>query len=238
MLTVEFDHLEVGPGQRVLDLGCGAGRHTYAALERGADVVGVDLDTDLLSGVAEMSYALIAGGHVPEGAAAAFLRGDATRLPFANASFDRVIVSEVLEHIADDGAALAEVARVLNPDGRAAVTVPRYWPERVCWALSDEYHANEGGHVRIYRPDEIRDRLQGSGLRPLRSHHAHALHAPYWWLKCASGVRDEDAPLPKLYHRLLVWQIENQPRALELLEKTLNPVLGKSLVIYAEKQDA
>jgi hypothetical protein len=104
--------------------------------------------------------------------------------------------------------------------------------------LSDEYHANEGGHVRIYRQDELVERLDRSGLRPRRSHHAHALHAPYWWLKCASGVRDEEAPLPKLYHRLLVWQIEKQPRVLDLLEKTLNPVLGKSLVIYADKDGA
>lgn len=238
MLTVEFDHLQVAPGHRVLDLGCGAGRHTYAALERGANVTGVDLDGELLVQVAEMSFALIEGGHVPPGATAAFIEGDATRLPFADASFDRVIVSEVLEHVPDDAAAMAEVARILKPDGKAAVTVPRYWPERICWALSDEYHANEGGHVRIYRSDQIVERLQGSGLRPQRLHHAHAFHAPYWWLKCASGVRDEEAPLPKLYHRLLVWQIENQPRALRLLEKTLNPVLGKSLVVYADKSDA
>lgn len=238
MLTVEFDHLQVEAGHRVLDLGCGAGRHTYAALERGAHVVGVDLDGPLLKEVADMSHALIGEGHVPSGASASFLQGDATRLPFADASFDRVIVSEVFEHIPDDTVAMGEVARVLAEHGRAAVTVPRYWPERVCWALSDEYHANEGGHVRIYRADQIADRLKRNGLRPLRSHHAHALHAPYWWLKCASGVRDEQAPLPKLYHRMLVWQIENQPRSLELLEKTLNPVLGKSLVIYADKQDA
>ena len=201
-------------------------------------MVGVDLDGRLLKEVAVMSRALIEEGHVPAGVTASFLQGDATRLPFADGSFDRVIVSEVFEHIPDDTAAMAEVARILTPDGKAAVTVPRYWPERVCWALSDEYHANEGGHVRIYRTDQILERLQRNGLRPLRSHHAHALHAPYWWLKCASGVRDEEAPLPKLYHRLLVWQIENQPRSLELLERTLNPVLGKSLVIYADKQHA
>ena len=238
MLTVEFDHLQVAAGDRVLDLGCGSGRHTYAALERGAHVVGVDLDGELLSKVAEMSSALIAGGHVGTGASAAFVEGDATRLPFADASFDRVIVSEVLEHIPDDGVAMSEVARVLKPEGRAAVTVPRCWPERVCWALSDEYHANEGGHVRIYHPDELVARLERSGLRPRRSHHAHALHAPYWWLKCASGVRDDDAPLPKLYHRLLVWQIERRPRSLALIEKALNPLLGKSLVVYADKNGA
>lgn len=237
MLTVELDHLDVQPGHRLLDLGCGAGRHSYAALERGAHVVGVDLDERLLGEVAQMCAALLEA-DAPPTAAADFVLGDATRLPFADGSFDRIIVSEVLEHIPDDAAAMAEITRVLHPEGKAAVTVPRWWPERVCWALSDEYHANEGGHVRIYRPEELVERLERSGLRPSRSHHAHALHAPYWWLKCASGVRDEEAPLPKLYHRLLVWQIENQPRSLDLLERTLNPVLGKSFVVYADKTDA
>lgn len=238
MLTVEFDVLGLRAGDTVLDLGCGAGRHTYAALERGAHVVAVDLDAVLLEDVAAMCAGMFEEGMVPNGTSATFVCADATRLPFDDGAFDRVIVSEVLEHIPDDAAAMKEIARVLKPDGRAAVTVPRWWPERVCWALSDEYHANEGGHVRIYRPQELNERLARNGLRPSLSHHAHALHAPYWWLKCASGVRDEDAPLPKLYHRMLVWQLEKKPRALDVLERTLNPVLGKSLVVYAEKHDA
>lgn len=238
MLTVEFDLLDVKAGHRVLDLGCGAGRHTYAALRRGAHVVGVDLDGDLLGEVATMAAAMIGSGEAPATASAMFVQGDGTRLSFRDNTFDRVIVSEVLEHVPDDAAAMKEVARILKPQGKAAITVPRWWPERVCWALSDEYHANEGGHVRIYRGHELSERLTRSGLHPHRTHYAHALHAPYWWLKCASGVRDEEAPLPKLYHRLLVWQIEKQPRALDILERTLNPLLGKSLVVYAEKNGA
>ena len=238
MLTVEFDLLGLQPGDVVLDLGCGAGRHTYAALERGAHAVAVDLDAELLGDVAAMCAGMFEEGLVPDGTSAAFICADATLLPFEDGSFDRVIVSEVLEHIPDDAAAMKEIARVLKPHGKAAVTVPRWWPERVCWALSDEYHANEGGHVRIYRSSELGERLVRHGLRPSITHHAHALHAPYWWLKCASGVRDEEAPLPKLYHRMLVWHLEKKPRALDALEKTLNPVLGKSLVVYADKLDA
>ncbi|MFP5351556.1 MAG: class I SAM-dependent methyltransferase [Actinomycetota bacterium] len=238
MLTVEFDLLDVRPGHRVLDLGCGAGRHTYAALERGAHVVGVDLDRKLLRDVQEMAAAMLLSGDLPPEAGAAFLCGDATQLPFASGSFDRIIVSEVLEHIPNDTDAMREIERVLHPQGKAAVSVPRWWPERVCWALSDEYHANEGGHVRIYKAEELVGKLSAQGLRPQRVHHAHALHAPYWWLKCASGVRDEEAPLPKLYHRMLVWQIESRSRAIDALEKALNPVLGKSVVVYADKNGA
>jgi SAM-dependent methyltransferase len=235
MLTVELDELGVRSAERVLDLGCGTGRHTYAALKRGAHVVAVDLDLSLLEEVAVMCTSLSDTGEAPLEASASFVQADATRLPFADDSFDRVIVSEVLEHIPQDDKAISEIARVLDPRGRAAITVPRWWPERICWALSDEYHANEGGHVRIYRSEELANGLERNGLRPRRAHYAHALHSPYWWLKCASGVRDSDAPLPKLYHRLLVWQIEKQPRALEVLERALNPWLGKSLVIYADK---
>ena len=79
-----------------------------------------------------------------------------------------VIASEVLEHIPDDGAAFAELARVLRPGGTLAVTVPAWLPERICWALSDEYHAPfvEGGHVRIYNERELRAKLRAAGLQP------------------------------------------------------------------------
>jgi hypothetical protein len=66
-------------------------------------------------------------------------------------------------------------------------------------------------------------------------HHAHALHSPYWWLKCAVGVRRDDHPLARAYHRLLVWDIMSRPAATRLTERALNPILGKSLVMYAAK---
>ncbi len=117
------------------------------------------------------------------------LRGDATRLPFADDSFDVVITSEVLEHIQNDVAAIAEMVRVLKPGGTFAGTVPAWFPEKINWMLSDEYHAPiaEGGHVRIYSATELSAKLRAAGL-DLRGHHrAHALHSPYWWLKCAVG---------------------------------------------------
>ena len=121
------------------------------------------------------------------------VRGDLLHLPFPDASVDRVMASEVLEHIPDDVTAMAEIFRVLKPGGRMVITVPRYGPERICWALSDEYHANEGGHIRIYRGGVLRDRLASVGLVPGRTHHAHSLHAPFWWLKCAVGVEKDNA---------------------------------------------
>lgn len=218
---MDFSRLGLARDDRVLDLGCGAGRHAFEALRRGARVVAVDADQAELEGVAGML-----GG----GAAA---RADAMQLPFPDASFDRVIAAEVLEHVPRDAEVMAELARVLRPGGTMAVTVPRWGPEAISWALSDAYHARPGGHVRIYRRSQLLARLGRAGLRPAGAHHhAHALHVPYWWLRCLVGVDRGDHPAVRAYHRLLVWDIVRAPALTRLADRLLNPVLGKSLVVY------
>jgi SAM-dependent methyltransferase len=232
VLTVDFDRLGVGAGARLLDLGSGPGRHAFEARRRGASVVCADLlHDDLLRALGTLTAMADAGGG-PNGAWFGAVRADALRLPFPDGTFDHVIVSEVMEHIPDDRTAMCEVARVLRPGGTAAVTVPRWFPERVCWALSDRYHDRPGGHVRIYRGHELRARLEAAGLRVTGTTHVHALHAPYWWLRCAVGVDDDRVWPVRQYHRFLVWDIVRRPPAVRWLERALDPVLGKSLVVY------
>ncbi|HXQ60325.1 MAG TPA: class I SAM-dependent methyltransferase, partial [Acidimicrobiales bacterium] len=179
--------------------------------------------------------AMVDAGEVRGDDEAGVVQGNALRLPFSDGSFDRVIAAEVLEHIPDDNAAMAELSRVLRPGGTMAVTVPRFGPEAVNWALSHEYHDVPGGHVRIYRRSTLFERLRRAGLRPLGSHHAHALHSPYWWVRCLVGPKRDDHPVVKAYHRMLVWDITSAPRITRTAEHLLNPLLGKSLVVYLEK---
>ena len=240
MLTVDYDRLGLAPRDRLLDLGCGAGRHAFEALRRGARVVAFDYDEAELKDVAAMAAAMDQAGEIPATGGSATTRGDATRLPFPDGSFDRIIAAEVLEHIPDDVAAIRELARVLRPGGTMAVTVPAWLAERVCWALSDEYHAPfvEGGHVRIYKASDLRARLRDAGLEPAGAHHAHGIHAPYWWLRCAVGPTNDEHPLVRGYHQVLVWDIGGtQPwqRFTRLADRVLTPVIGKSIVIYARK---
>jgi SAM-dependent methyltransferase len=169
------------------------------------------------------------------GGGGAAVTGDALSLPFDAETFDRVIAAEVLEHIPDDRSAIEELSRVLRPGGTMAVTVPRWWPELLTWALSDDYHNTPGGHIRIYRLSVLARRMQAAGLEPYGSHHAHALHAPYWWLRALVGVKDENHPAVRLYHRLLVWDITAHTPVTRLPEAVLNPVLGKSAVLYLRK---
>jgi SAM-dependent methyltransferase len=234
VLTVDDDRLDLRPGMTVLDLGCGEGRHAFEALRRGGRVIAVDWGQHEVETTKRWLRLIADDEPVPDSARFEVVRGDVTRLPFPDASVDRVMASEVLEHVPDDAAAFAEIARVLKPGGRMAVTVPRFWPERVCWALSEPYHTAEGGHVRIYRADVLRSRLTAAGLVPGASHHAHALHSPYWWLKCLVGVDNDVAPV-RAYHRLLVWDLMKRPWLTRTAERLLNPVAGKSLVVYADK---
>jgi len=243
MLTVDYDRLGLAPGDRLLDLGCGAGRHAFEALRHGARVVAFDYDEAELKDVAAMAAAMDHAGDVPALGGSSTTRGDATRLPFPDASFDRIIAAEVLEHIADDETAIRELARVLRPGGTMAVSVPAWLAERICWALSDEYHAPfvEGGHVRIYRASDLRAKLRGAGLEPRAAHHAHGIHAPYWWLRCAVGPTDDANRLVRAYHQVLIWDIAGtQPwqRYTRLADRLLTPVIGKSIVIYARKPPA
>jgi SAM-dependent methyltransferase len=235
MLTVDFDRLGVRPREHVLDMGCGAGRHAFELYRRGADVVAFDQDADELSAVSDMFAAMRSEDQVPAGADADVKQGDALALPFADGEFDRIVAAEVLEHIPQDRRAIAELVRVLRPGGTLAVTVPRWLPERVCWALSDAYHQVEGGHVRIYTARELFAKLCAAGLRVDGRDHAHALHSPYWWIKCAVGVDDDQHPWVRTYHRLLVWDIMKRPRTTRLAERVLDPLIGKSLVLYLTK---
>ena len=237
MLTVDFDRLAIGAGDRVLDLGCGAGRHAFECYRRGARVVALDHSATDVAQVADMLAAMREAGETIEGASAVAVRADAHRLPFPDGVFDVVILSEVLEHIPDDRSAIAEANRVLRPGGTLAVTVPRWWPERVCWALSDAYHQVEGGHIRIYRRGQLLSRLHDADLVARGTHHAHALHSPYWWLRCLFGTDNEQAVLPRLYHKMLVHDIMHHPWWTRTAERLLNPVLGKSLVIYLGKPE-
>jgi SAM-dependent methyltransferase len=235
MLTVDFDRLRVGRGTHFIDVGAGAGRHSFEALRRGANVTAYDLDEVELKGVGQMFDALTEAGEVPPGGIGRIQVGNVLDFPYPDGYFDCVLASEILEHVPEDERAIAELVRILAPGGILAITVPRWLPERICWALSDEYHANDGGHIRIYRASQLRAKVVRAGLVATYSHHAHALHSPFWWLKCAVGIEQENHPAVAAYHRMLVWDMMKAPLLTRVAEQALNPLIGKSVALYFRK---
>ena len=236
MITIDFDRLPISPGYKILDIGCGPGRHTCAA-SRLKDVVVIGSDVSFDEAVEarnrlnEQEKLGLNGGGIW-----ATLASDITGLPFPDGFFHMVICAEVLEHIPNQEKAVNEVIRVLKPGGDLVVSVPRYLPERICWALSESYHQVPNGHIRIYKKKELITLLEGSGSRLWASHFAHSLHTPYWWLKCLIGPARQDSALVNLYHRFLVWDMMKKPWLTRFLDHLLNPVLGKSIVLYLRKE--
>lgn len=237
MLTARLEKLGLKPGAWVLDLGCGEGRHVHGLhVLGGINVVGLDRDGPSLVKARE-GLAMLPAATATTG----FVEGDAYRTPYADATFDAVICSEVLEHLEDYHAALAEIARVLKPGGVFVATVPRAWPERICWALASGpggYGDQPGGHLRIFDERELAADIAKGGFDKTGRHHAHGLHAPYWWLKCAFWDRRDDHPLVKLYHRFLVWDLMERPWLTRALDAVASPVMGKSVALYFRKREA
>jgi SAM-dependent methyltransferase len=235
LLTVDLERLDVRPGQRLLDAGCGEGRHCFGALERGADVVGLDLDRDSLR-LAGRALGRRAAQRGRQGAEqlGAMLQGDTFPLPFRDASFDRVICAEVMEHVHDYRGAARELARVTKPGGRIAVTIPTATSEHLYLRLGDDYFESPGGHIRIFRPRQLARALAAAGLATRGVGFAHALHTPYWALRSLVGLpRADEFRLVRAYRLFLIRAVAS--RLLDRVERVLNYVCPKSLILYADK---
>ncbi|MFC1943909.1 class I SAM-dependent methyltransferase [Chloroflexota bacterium] len=233
MLTIDYDLLAVKEEEDILDVGCGEGRHSHEAYRRHCRVYAVDVDEAALSSTSGLFRVL--EEHEPSHGLWAALRASANRLPFGDASFDKIVCSEVLEHLPDDEQAAVELFRVLKDRGRLAVSVPTFLSETVYWGLSSKYRSQPGGHVRKYRKGEVISLLKRNGFEVYAIRRKHALHFFYWMLRCLFGINREKAFFPSLYYRFLVWDITKKKRPIRLLEKMLNPFLAKSMVIYARK---
>ena len=238
MLTVRYETLGVRPGDLLLDLGCGFGRHAFEAARRGATVVALDYAESELKEVRNTFAAMAEAGEVAPSSLAGTVQGDATRLPFADATFDRVIASEVLEHIADDVAAMGELARVLQAGRhhgrhRAGVAaragllgavgrVPRALRRR-----RPRAHLPGG---RAAREAARRGRRAGRGPPGPRAALALLVAA----LRGRPHQRDQPAGagVPRAS-----WSgtSSRRPPVTRVADRVLNPVLGKSLVVYARK---
>lgn len=232
MVTVDFHELNLKPGSKVLDAGCGSGRHLRALAKLpGLKLTGIDRNQKDVDEAARTLRAM------PDALSHDYsvTCADITHLPFASEYFECVICSEVLEHIPEHEIALKELVRVLKPGGHLVVSVPRYFSERICWLISPDYSRDEGGHIRIYKNRKLQRMLAKQGLQCWKINYKHALHAPYWWLKCLVGLKNETNLLVRAYKKFLEWDIMQKPPLVRRLEEFLNPVIGKSIVFYLKK---
>ena len=148
--------LEPSDGASILDVGCGVGYFTALLSEAGGDVCGVDVDPSSISVATQMI------GNK-------FVIGSAEWLPFQDNSFDKILCSEVLEHIVDDNRAVSEIRRVAKPGAVIVLTVPS--PEGLFGARiksichgHDDIHGPEAHQRDGYTRSELRTLLESNGI--------------------------------------------------------------------------
>jgi ubiquinone/menaquinone biosynthesis C-methylase UbiE len=165
-LPILLDYLALEDGERVLDCGCGMGFHlmVMGAL-RNVGLTGLDSDLARLEQAAR------------QGVRAELVRGDAQRLPFADGCFDKMLMTEVLEHLADDVGALREAYRALRGGGILAISVPHarfpsWWdPINASWTALGGQPIRSGpiagiwsNHERLYEPEALATAVRAAGF--------------------------------------------------------------------------
>lgn len=234
MLTFNLNRINLSANSKVLDLGCGEGRHIFGALDEYKDIYCVGLDQDIPS-LDVCKEGLVFFEELNTGSTI-FIQGSVYNLPFEDDAFDLVICSEVLEHLDDYHAAIKEIYRVLKPQGKFLPSVPSYWPERICWALSDNYQNMPGGHVRIFKKLQVINEIIDHGFIYQNSERFHGFHSAYWWLRCLFWGNQDSNYFVRLYKKFLEYHIIQNPPWLNNLEKFINPIFGKSIAFYFEKK--
>ena len=236
MITVEPDLLGIKDGDITLDAGCGNGRHSWEVCNKNhSQIIAFDIDTVCVKKNKYMLDSLreqkgIEGNYH-------LLIANVTKLPFKDGAFNKIICSEVLEHIPEDKSAVEELIRVLNKDGAIGISVPHYLAESICWKLSKDYYGFPGGHIRKYKTRELLDLVKGAGLSVYTIRHKHAFHSFYWVLRCIFGVKKEDATIPFLYNRFLEWDLRTNHRFFRWVDDILNHLWPKSVAIYARRKE-
>ena len=230
MLTFNFKKLSLNHDVKILDIGCGEGRHIFGALEAfpSSYLIGLDLNKDSLEICMENFKFFEELPHKDK----KFVLGNSYKLPFKDDEFDLIVCSEVLEHLHEYNDALKEIKRVLKPRGYFLASVPAYFPEKICWMLSNDYQKEPGGHLRIFKRYPLIKEIEAHGFDCFDHERFHSLHSPYWWLRCFFYRNQDENIFVQFYKKILERQIMQDTPILDVIERFLNPVLGKSLSMY------
>lgn len=217
----------VGPRDVVADIGCGVATYARFCADRGAHVILLDAD--------EASLKTARARWAADDAKMESHLHSAVPFPIASDRCTRVICTEVLEHVADPAAFLAELKRIGAPGARYLLSVPAPFSERVLKNIAHPSYFEPPNHIRIIEPDEFRQMVTDAGLIVESESSYGAYWAIWWWMWWCDPQPDILARHPALDHLAVAWNALLDGKDGLLIKKTLDRHLPKSQVIVARK---
>lgn len=215
----EISRLKIAKSAAVLDVGTSTGSNLRLLADLGfARADGLEVSEDAIRYCRAKGFTRLCCGDVCD-------------LPFAGASFDLVLATDILEHVEDDRRAIGEIARVLRPGGHALITVPAF-PS--LWGLQDRV----ARHRRRYRMGQLRERLLAGGFAIDHAYHMNfLLFAPIWAARrlidlFGIELESENSINSPLLNRLLgaIFAVDNA------IAPRLRPPFGVSILATVRKQ--
>jgi SAM-dependent methyltransferase len=214
----EIERLGLSRAAAVLDIGTSTGTNLRLLKDLGfARVEGLDLSEEAIRFCREKGLGTVR-------------RGDICAMPFADASFDFVLATDVIEHVDDDRVAIGEIARTLRRGGRALITVPAF-PS--LWGLQDRV----ARHKRRYRMRPLAERLASGGLVIESAYHTNfLLFAPIWVARRLIDLLGLKLDSEAQVNSPLLNRVLGAVFALDTaLSPVLRPPFGVSILVVAAK---
>lgn len=232
--TIDLKYFSVTKGMNILDYGCGSGRKSIDFASKSADIYAVDTDKKSLS-ILEKN---ILTKNIKNIATAKIDKNSS--LQFKNSFFDRVILSEVLEHVDSPSTIIEEIYRVMKKGGILCVSVPTSTTERVYNFLNPNYYS-KAGHRRVFTKNEIILLLESRGFSVNKIYKENFKFSIYWIIASLlkihpsdSGETENSTRLDKYYYKL--WGVLYLLHVTDLVEGIGNSLFPKSIYLYAEKK--
>lgn len=212
----------------VLDVGCGNGGHTHFCAVRGADIIIADIDEQKIESTRQRL----------EGTPARSVRclvTDCAPLPLETGTATRVVCTEVIEHVDDPQAFIAELVRVGQPGSLYLLTVPHPSSEELQRGVAAPSYFQKPNHIRVIDEEQFESWVREAGLEVI-SHTKYGFYWSLWMLMFWDANVGFDKPdHPMLQHWTESWDaLLNSPRGLQIKD-ALDQVVAKSQVIIARK---
>lgn len=223
-----FTGFKISEYDKILDVGCGDGSHSLFCGRLGAAVVFADIDAARVDALAKRfnDYGL----HHCEG-----LVTDTAPLPIKDCTFDKVIATEVLEHVDDPRSFMEELVRVGKPGAQYLLAVPGEASESVQQVLAPPAYFEKPNHIRIFRAQQFEDLVKTSGLI-VESQHTYGFYHSIWWSLFWTCDHDLSEPWHPLLHQWTdLWKNILNSRDGAKIKRALDRALPKSQVLVARK---